>query len=65
MIAIYLALDSHNSLNYMLPFNLTAERTAVFVYDIEDDGTLLSGEGYPAVTMELRSNNTSANESML
>ena len=51
--AVYLALDKNTSQNYTLPFSLSGGRVAVFVYDIESDGTLASGVGYPAVNKEL------------
>ena len=51
--AVYLALDRSTSLNHTLPFSLSAGRVAVSVYDIESDGTLASGVGYPAVSREL------------
>ena len=51
--AVYLALDRSNSLSHTIPFSLSAGRMAVFVYDIESDGTLASGVGYPAVSREL------------
>ena len=50
---VYLALDRNTSQNYMLPFSLSGERVAVFVYDIESNGTLASGLEYPAVENEL------------
>ena len=52
--ANYLALDRNASLNYTLPFNLSARRYSVF--DIESDGTLASGVGYPAVSREIVTN---------
>ena len=51
--AVYLALDRNTSLDHTLPFSLSAGRMAVFVYDIESDGTLASGVGYPAVSREI------------
>ncbi len=57
--AVYLALNSSTSRNHTLPFSLSDGRIAVFVYDIESDGTLVSGVGYPAVNRELVRNDTS------
>ena len=57
--AIYLALDRNTSHNYTIPFILNGGRMAVFVYDIESDGTLASGVGYPAVNTELIESNLS------
>ena len=45
-----LALDGNTSL---LPFNLHPGHYRVYVYDIEQDGTLSNGVLYPAVTEEL------------
>ena len=47
--AAYLALSRMASLRHALPFSLSAGGYRVFVYDIESDGTLASGVGYPAV----------------
>ena len=51
--SVLLALDRNTSLNHTLPFNLHPGQYRVFVYDIESDGTLSNGVGYPAVTKEL------------
>lgn len=40
------------SQNHTLSFGLSAGQYKAFVYDIELDGTLFSGVGYPAVTEE-------------
>ncbi len=56
--AVYLTLDRNTSHNHTLPFSLSGGRTAIFVYDIENDGTLVSGEGYPAVNTEQVTNDT-------
>ena len=48
-----LALDRNTSLNHTLPFNLYPGHYRVYVYDIERNGTILNGVGYPAVTEEL------------
>lgn len=49
----YLAVNRITSLNnYTLPCAYSGQYR-VFVYDIESDGTLASGVGYPAVTTEL------------
>ncbi len=50
---VYLALDRNTSRNHTLPFSLSPGRYDVCVYDIESDGTLASGVGYPAVVREL------------
>ena len=55
-----LALDRNTSRNYTLPFNLYPGHYRVYVYDIERDGTLHSGVGYPAVTEELSTNSTNS-----
>ena len=47
-----LALDRNTSQNYTLPFDLYPGQYQVYVYDIEYDGTLHNGLGYPAVTEE-------------
>ena len=49
----FLALDRNTSLHLILPFNLYPGQYRVFVYDIESDGTLSNGVGYPAGTDEL------------
>ena len=51
--SVLLALDRNTSLNYTLPFNLYPGQYRVFVYDIESDGTLSNGVGYPAIMSEL------------
>ena len=48
-----LAIDRNTSLNYTLPFDLHPGYYKVYVYDIECDGTLANGVGYPAATSEL------------
>ena len=45
-----LALDRNTSHNHTLPFDLYPGHYRVYVYDIEHDGTLHNGVGYPAVT---------------
>ena len=47
----FLALDRVISLNYTL--SLYPGQYRVSVYDIESDGTLASGVGYPAINREL------------
>jgi hypothetical protein len=42
-----LALDK-NTFNHTLPLNLYPGHYRVYIYDIEHDGTLSSGVGYPA-----------------
>ena len=44
----YLSLDRNASLNYTLPDDLTPGLYHVFAYDIEGNGRLLNGVGYPA-----------------
>ena len=53
--SVLLALDRNTSLHHTLPFNLYPGQYRVFVYDIESDGTLSNGVGYPAVTKKLES----------
>ena len=48
-----LALDKNTSHNHTLPFELYPGQYRVYVYDIEHDGTLNNGVGYPAVTERL------------
>ena len=54
----FLALSRNTSLEYTLPFELHPGQYGVLVYDIESDGTLASGVGYPAVNRELFINET-------
>ena len=49
----FLALSRNSSLQYTLPFQLHPGQYGMFLYDIESDGTLASGVGYPAVNVEL------------
>ena len=51
-----LALDRNTSHNHTLPFDLYPGHYRVYVYDIEHDGLLNNGVGYPAVTQELLAN---------
>jgi hypothetical protein len=48
-----LALDRNASYNHTLPFNLYPGHYRVHVYDIEQNGSLISGVGYPAVRRQL------------
>ena len=48
-----LALDKNTSHNHTLPFDLYPGHCSVYVYDIEHDGTLHNGVGYPAVTTNI------------
>ena len=48
-----LALDRNTSLNHTLPFSLHPGHYRVYVYDIEQDGTLSTGVLYPAATDEI------------
>ncbi len=53
--SVTLALDRNTSLDYVLPFELfPGRRYRMFVYDIEQDGTLRNGVGYPAITEEMQ-----------
>ncbi len=54
----FLALNRTASLSYTLPFELPPGQYGVFVYDIESDGTLVSGVGYPAVNREMVTSGT-------
>ena len=49
----FLPLDRDTSQNYTLPFDLYPGRYTLCVYDIEHDGMLSTGVGYPAVYGEL------------
>ena len=51
--SVLLALDRNTSHNHTLPFNLYPGQYRVLVYDIESDGTLSNGVGYPAVTSKV------------
>ena len=51
--SVLLALDRNTSLNHTLPFNLYPGRYRVLVYDIESDGTLSNGVGFPATVTDL------------
>ena len=55
--SVLLALDRNTSLHHTLPFNLYPGQYRAFVYDIESDGTLSNGVGYPAVMNELTLSN--------
>ena len=46
--SFYLALERNASYDYTLPNDLTPGLYRVFAYDIESDGTLHNGVGYPA-----------------
>ena len=50
---VYLALDRSTSHNHTLLYSLNRGGYRVLAYDIENDGTLASGVGYPAVSREL------------
>ena len=54
-----LALDRNTSHNHTLPFDLYPGHYRVYVYDIEHDGMLRNGVGYPAVMDGLFTNGTS------
>ena len=49
-------LDKNIALDYELPFSLFQGVYQVFAYDIEEDGTLTNGVGYPAVIELLLTN---------
>lgn len=55
-----LTLDRNTSFNHRLSFHLPLEigYYAVFVYDIESDGTLSNGVGYPASEVYLTVSNS-------
>lgn len=54
----FFALDKNDSHDYTLPFNkLLPGNYTVFVYDIEHDGTLSDGIGYPAARDMLLTSN--------
>ena len=56
--SVPLTLDRNTSLHHTLPFNLLYPgQYRVFVYDIESDGTLSNGVGYPAVVNLFTSKN--------
>ena len=57
----YLALDRNASLHYALTVSLDPGHYEVLVYDIERDGLLFSGVGYPAITTEFSSVNGQGN----
>ncbi len=50
---IPLVLNRSVSADYSLPISLNPGQYRVLIYDIEGDGTLSQGVGYPAVTEEL------------
>ena len=57
--SVIVAISHNNSQEYVLPFCLFQGEYRVFVYGIEEDGTLLSGVSYPAVDKQLISGNNS------
>ena len=59
--SFFLALDRNASHNHTLPFDLYPGHYSLYVYDIEHDGTLHNGVGYPAVTEELLNITNSTN----
>ena len=59
-IELIIPLNRSVSGNYTLPFTLYPGQYRVFVYDIEQDGTLYSGVSYPAVMQELFISNKSS-----
>ncbi len=52
--SVTLTLDRNTSLDYVLPFELFPGSYRMFIYDIEQDGTLRNGVGYPAFTGEIQ-----------
>ena len=48
--SFFLPWDRNISHNHTLPFCLSSGHYRMFVYDIEHNGTLRTGVGYPAVT---------------
>ena len=59
-IDLIIPLNRSVSSNYTLSFTLYPGQYRVVVYDIEQDGTMHSGVGYPAVTEELFIHNESS-----
>ena len=59
---VFTTISRNTSTANMLPYSLSPGRYNVFVYDIELDGTLSSGVGYPAVTYELLLNQSTSGE---
>ena len=55
--SVLLELDRNTSLHHTLSFNLYPGQYRVFVYDIESDGKLSNGVGYPAVTNDYNISN--------
>ena len=62
--SVLLALDVETSRDYTLPFSLSPGGYRVFVYDIEQDGTLSSGVNYPAVADETSRSSKTMSESI-
>ena len=54
-----LVLDRNTSLNHTLPFDLYPGHYRVYVYDIEYNGRLVNGVGYPAVATYIENNQQS------
>ena len=54
------ALNRSTSGNYVLPFNLSAGQYRVFVYDIEQNGTVWGGVQYPASRDEVTINESNS-----
>lgn len=54
-----LPIGKNSSFNYLLPFSLIPGQYIVFTYDIEQDGLLSRGIGYPAVTNLLQASGSS------
>ena len=55
-----IVLDRSTPPGYVLPFKLYAGSYLVFAHDIESDGTLQDGVGFPAVTREFTAGGNSS-----
>ena len=60
--SITVALDRSTSVNYTLPFQLYPGQHRVLVYDVEEDGTLQEGIGYPAFDGRITASDNSEGE---
>ena len=61
----FLALNRTASLDHTLSFHMPPGQYRVLVYDIESDGTLASGVGYPAVSTVLITSSTAQGNQLL
>jgi hypothetical protein len=57
-----LALDRNTSYNHTLPIDLYPGHYSVYVYDIEYDGKLSSGVGYPAKQLSISISRNGCND---